>query len=249
MIPAAIVYVDAPLPVRPDLAAEHARVWRNLAMPGTWLDASQRVAVARATREAPACPTCQAAASALSPLPPGAKHALSEPTLPAVWNEVVHRVRNDASRLTDSWYDTLIDRGLSAGEYIEIVSVLAHVVAIDTFTDALGWPRHALPEPMAGEPSRALPPGARAGLGRVPTVAPEDVSQAEADLYQNLSGANIHRALSLVPAEVWSFFALDAVMYLPDRQLRDFDHEFRAIDHAQIELVAARVSALNECYY
>lgn len=242
-------YADAPLPVRADLATEHARVWRSLAAPGTWLDGSQRVAVAAETRIAPACPTCKAAADALAPLPSGTLHAVTNDVLPPLWIEVIHRVRNDASRLTDRWYSSLLGRGMDPGEYIEIVSVLAHVVAVDTFTDALGWPRHALPKPLTGEPSRTLPPGAKPGLGRVPTVAPEDVSQGEADLYEGLSGANIHRALSLVPAEVWSFFALDAVMYLPDRQLRDFEHEFRAIDHAQIELVAARVSALNECYY
>jgi len=36
---------------------------------------------------------------------------------------------------------------------------------------------------------------------------------------------------------------------LPPAAMRDFDNEYRAIDHAQIELVAGRVSALNQCVY
>ena len=38
-------------------------------------------------------------------------------------------------------------------------------------------------------------------------------------------------------------------MYLPDRQLRDYGTEYRAITHAQIEFLAARMSALNRCTY
>jgi hypothetical protein len=32
-------------------------------------------------------------------------------------------------------------------------------------------------------------------------------------------------------------------------QMFDFDNEIRAISHAQIELVAGRVSAINQCVY
>jgi hypothetical protein len=80
-------------------------------------------------------------------------------------------------------------------------------------------------------------------------VAPEDVTEADPALYADLGGAHIHRALNLVPAEVLGFFDLDAAQYLPDAALRDFGREYRAITHAQIELLAARVSALNQCFY
>jgi hypothetical protein len=68
-------------------------------------------------------------------------------------------------------------------------------------------------------------------------------------MYRNRSAANIHRALSLVPEAVNGFFDLDDAMYLPDALLRKFEEEPRAITHAQIELLAARVSALNRCLY
>ena len=242
-------YARAPWPVRADLSAAHTRAWQRLAAPGTWLTGRQRVAVAAEVRAAAACAHCQRIADALSPFTVNdGKHAVVT-DLPDTWIDVIHRVRNDAARLTDAWYEALVGEGLRAQEYVEIVGVLATVVAIDSFCDALGLARHALPQPMPGEPPRVFPANVRAGLGRVPTLAPEDVTEAEADLYEGLSGANIHRALSLVPAEVWGFFDIDSVMYLPDSQLRDFALEPRAISHAQIEFVAARVSALNGCFY
>ena len=61
--------------------------------------------------------------------------------------------------------------------------------------------------------------------------------------------ANIRKAMSLVPEEVHSFFDLVAHQYLPGTAMRDFSREYRAISHAQIELLAARVSPLNRCFY
>jgi hypothetical protein len=52
-----------------------------------------------------------------------------------------------------------------------------------------------------------------------------------------------------VPDEVRSFFDLVENQYLPGAVMRDFAHEYRAITHPQIELLAARVSALNRCLY
>ena len=62
-------------------------------------------------------------------------------------------------------------------------------------------------------------------------------------------GNIIYQAMSLVPAAVKGFFDLVVNQYLPPQAMRDFDNEYRAINHAQIELVAGRVSALNQCVY
>src|SRR5262249_42163424 len=45
------------------------------------------------------------------------------------------------------------------------------------------------------------------------------------------------------------FFGLCEHQYLGALEMRDFGREFRAITHAQIELLAGRVSALNRCFY
>jgi hypothetical protein len=99
--------------------------------------------------------------------------------------------------------------------------------------------RHAIVHPALG---RALP-GFR-------WIEPEDLTEAEAGIYPTArTPANIHRAMSLVPAEVRSFFDLCEHHYLGPLEMRDFGREYRAITHAQIELLAARVSALNRCFY
>ena len=77
-----------------------------------------------------------------------------------------------------------------------------------------------------------------------------DAGEVEAGIYpSDRLPANIMKAMSLVPAEVRSFFDLVTHQYLPGEVMRDFSHEYRAVTHAQIELLAARVSALNRCLY
>ena len=72
---------------------------------------------------------------------------------------------------------------------------------------------------------------------------------ANADYSRAGREANIRRALTLVPDEARGFFDVVAAQYLAGPQMRDFSREFRAITHLQIELLAARVSALNQCTY
>ncbi len=56
------------------------------------------------------------------------------------------------------------------------------------------------------------------------------------------------RALSLVPDEVRSWQQLASAQYLSLESMTAMETS-RAIDRAQMELVAGRVSALNECFY
>ena len=142
---------------------------------------------------------------------------------------------------------------LSEHAYVETIGVIAEVTAVDRFDAALGRAPRPLPLPIAGQPHETVTAAAKLAGAWVQTVAPEDLTTADPAaahaMYENRSAANIHRALSLVPDSVVGFFDLDDAMYLPDAQLRDFEHEPRAISHAQIELLAARVSALNRCLY
>ena len=243
-------YRRSPLPPRDELVAAHRRAWARLAAPGEWWTSAVRVAIAKETRAATDCTLCRDRKAALSPHAVTGTHT-SATDLPEVLIEVIHRVRTDSGRLTRRVYDDALAGGLSDAEYVETIGVMATVIAIDTFCDALGMPRHALPmpAPVAGKPRRRRPAGAKDGLAWVPTVAPEDLTEAEAGMYDGLSAVNIHRALSLVPAEVEGFFDLDAVQYLPDAALRDFGTEYRTLTHAQIEFLAARVSAINQCFY
>lgn len=241
-------YRHSPLPVRGGLTAAQQRAWARLAEPGEWWSGAVRVAIAEETRGAEHCGFCRERKAALSPYAVTGAHEKAT-DLPDVLVEVVHRIRTDPGRLTRRFYEEALAGGLGDAEYVETVGVMATVIAVDSFCDAMGLPRHALPAPVAGTPRRQRPAGAKEGLAWVPTVAPEDLTDAEAGMYDGLSAVNIHRALSLVPAEVTGFFDMDSEHYLPDAQLKDFGTEYRALTHAQTEFLAGRVSAINRCVY
>ena len=240
--------VPGSLPLRAGLAREIERAWQRLAAPGTWFRASERIAVAQEVRNARDCPLCIRRKSALSPYAETGPHAhagaLQEPLV-----EVVHRIASDAGRLKQSWVRQMTGAGISEEQYVEATGVVALITALDVFDRSLGRPQRELPAPQAGEPSRQRPAGAKPGLAWVATVAPQDVAAGEPNPYAVHGEKNIHRALSLVPQEVFNFFDVDVELYLKDHEIRDFATEYRALSHPQIELLAGRVSALNGCYY
>jgi hypothetical protein len=142
-------------------------------------------------------------------------------------------------------------------KYVEIVGVIATVVSIDTFCRAIGVPPHPLPQSLPGTPHRRRPRTAQQrGEAWVPLIHPKDLegnldTEEERVLARYWSGvlANIRRALSLVPEEAYAWFQLVEIQYLSGKWMRDFQNEYRAISHAQIELMAGRVSVLNQCFY
>jgi hypothetical protein len=207
------------------------------------------VALIAETRNAIDCALCRRRKEALSPAAVAGTHdSLGE--LPEIAVEIVHRIRTDPARLTRGWYEDVIEAGLTPEQYVEIVSVVAHTVALDTFARGIGVPPLPLPRPANGAPTRHRPAGARPAAAWVPWIEGDDLTEAEAGIYPlGRPPANIHKAMSLVPSEVKSFFDLCEQHYLGPHEMRDFGCEFRAITHAQIELLAARVSALNRCFY
>jgi alkylhydroperoxidase family enzyme len=238
----------AQLPIRDGLARELARAWSRLASPGTWWSAAERLAIAAEVRQAHSCALCRRRKAALSPYAEAGPHD-HRGALPDALVEVVHRVATDAGRLTRGWVNSILREGVSEEQYVEAVGVIALTTALDVFDHALGNAQRTLPAPRPGQPSRHRPAGARAGLAWVATLAPEDLGPGDPDPYTVHGTKNIHRALSLVPQEVIHFFDLDVELYLKDQEIRDFDREYRALTHPQIELLAGRVSALHGCYY
>jgi hypothetical protein len=243
------LYASPPIKIRNDLAAAHARAWARIGHPGSWWDGAQRVAIAAEMRHALSCALCRRRKEALSPAAIEGKHD-SLRILPEIVVEVVHRVRTDPARLSEGWFRRVIASGLTEEQFVETVSVVAHVVAIDTMARGLGFDLLPLPQPEQGSPSRYRPAGAKRGGAWVPWLEPGDLSEQEAGIYPaGRPAANIMKAMSLVPDEVKSFFDVVSHQYQGPFQMRDFSREYRAISHAQIELLAARVSALNQCFY
>ena len=235
-------------PVRPDLVEAYRATWEHIAKPGTWLTGALRVAVADETRCARACGLCADRKAALSPFAVQGEHdmGLGAETLAPALVDAVHRVTTDAARLGESWYRGLLEEGTTDDEYVEALGVAVCVISIDRFHEALGRPLEPLPEPVPGEPSRERPTSLVEGEAWVPIQDSKSVSKL-LELPAPVA-PYVLRALSLVPAEVMAWQRLSGAQYLgPDAMLR-FDSP-RAITRSQIELVAGRVSALNECFY
>jgi alkylhydroperoxidase family enzyme len=240
-------YGTSPYAIRDDLVEGHRRVWDRLANAGTWLDGATRVQVAAEARHARGCPLCTQQKDALSPFAIDGQHdtlgELSEKRI-----ELIHRVVADPGRLTRSWSEQLRAGGMDDTDYVEIVSIIAHVTAIDTFARALGLEEQPLPAPRAGAPSHYRPAEARQGEAWLPNIAWDEVGSNEADFCKGRE-SSIRRALTLVPDEARSFFDLVSHQYLPGEAMQEFTKKIRAITRAQIELLAGRVSALNRCTY
>lgn len=239
---------DQFLPIRPGLAVAVEGAWTRLASAGTWWSGTERMAIAAEVRNAQGCRLCKERKQALSPYAARGAHE-SLGNLPGEAVEAVHRLVTNASRITEAWVRTMADGPLGEAGYVEIVSVASIVTALDTFDHALGRMPRALPAAVDGPPSRRRPAGAKRSLAWVATLAPEDVAPGDPNPYPLHGDKNIHRALSLVPQAVIDFFDLDVELYLRDHEIRDFATEYRAISHAQIELIAGRASAINRCFY
>lgn len=253
------------IPIRAGLAGAIEKAWARLGQAGTWWSGAERLAIAAETRQAMHCRLCRARKEALSPRHAQGDHD-SLGVLSGAAIEAIHHIRTDAGRLTESWLQGLLardlkdggqkdgglkDGGLKDGEYVEIISIVAAVAAVDTFDRAMGLPGRDLPSPAPGEPTRRRPAGVKPGLGWLETLAPEDLADDDPDPYSRFGAYNIQRALSLVPDEVIAFFELDVELYFYERSFprRRLQIKERALSEAQIELIAARAATINGCYY
>ena len=235
------------LRVRRDLAEAHQRAWSRLGKPGTWFDGATRIDIASEVRRSPSCAFCQTLKSSVSPYAVEGRHD-SASRLPEAWVDIIHRVMADPGRLTEGWFKRVVPHHISENEYVELVAIIAQVTAIDTFVRGVGLEPWPLPQPEAGTPALYAPDRARVQTAWVKTLTWDDHGPNEADFFDGPTG-NIRTALTLVPDEARSFWNIVYAQYLPIAAMRDWENEYRAISHAQIELLAGRVSAINQCTY
>ena len=241
-----ISYDGAAVPVREDIPQAESLIWEQLARPGNWWTGAERVAIAGEVRKARECSLCSERKQALSPEAVQGPHD-SIGVLPEAAVDLVHRVVTDSGRLSKSWFERTLASGLTDAQCVEIIGVVVAVVSIDSFCRALGVPLHRLPESQPGAPSRYRPPGAELEGAWVPMIQPSKLSPHEADLYRGRTG-NVIRAMSLVPDAVRMMKTLSAAHYL---EVEDVGRPSvgRSLARSQMELLAGRVSALNECFY
>ena len=231
-------------------ADAHRGAWNYLAAAGSWWAGPERIAIAEASRAAVGCPVCAERKAALSPLAVAGKHAGSGP-LPAKVVDAVHRITTDSARLTESWVQSLIDDDFGYGHYVELVSIVVNLASIDTLHRALGLPLEPLPEPKTGAPDGYRPAGASMDVAWVPMIYPENLGEREADIYFGAPQmGHVIRAMSLVPDAVRWLNNLSEAHYLPTPQVGDMAATGHlSLSRMQTELVAARTSILNDCFY
>ena len=211
--------------IRPDIVAARDAVLERIAAPGSWWTGAERAVLGAASREAWAQ---RAKPAWLRESPPETAEGLPEAAL-----DVARTIAADAHRIDREWSAGRVAE-LGDAAYVEIVGLVACLVAIDAFCEAAGVGAPSLLVARGGKPDHARP-GALADIGAfVPMSDP-------------FPGPNVARALSLAPGEQQAFFRLVGAMYaVADFQELVWD---RPLDRPQVELVAARVSALNECFY
>jgi alkylhydroperoxidase family enzyme len=245
-----IDYKSQGFEVREDLVDSQNEAWRRLANPGTWCTGAHRVSIAEEARAARSCSFCAARKSALSPYAVEGAHETATNLSPAAV-EAIHRTMTDPGRLTRRWYEEVLEAGLDDASFVELVSVVCVVAAVDGFARAIGAPAPSLPEPQPGEPSRERPACAKDDGAFAPTISADDGVRPEIGLYEpEAFTPNVGRGLSLVPEATRTAQVLMRAHYMPYHLVvTDFEPSERAIDRTQMELVAARVSAKNDCFY
>lgn len=245
---AELSYAGAAIPVRADLPDAHRRAWQRLARAGNWWTGAERVAIAAEARNASRCPLCQARKASLSPYTvPGAHSSVGQ--LPGAAIDVIHRVVTDPGRLTQAWFSKTMECGeITDGQYVEIIDVLVTVIGTDSFCRGVGVAPHPLPRPQPGAPSRYRPATAKMERAWVAMIAADQAIGDEADLWGEGRASNVIRALSLVPDAVRQLIDLSDAHYVARDRITDFSYG-RSLSRPQMELVAARVSALRGCFY
>lgn len=164
----------------------------------------------------------------------GGRGVDEETALPAVVAEAAATVGGDPgvirAPMVDAWYQ----RGLEPEPYVELVGISARMSAIDSFHRAMGLALEPFPDPVEGEPSRrfANPPPRRSSRSFAPTVGPPTIPSV----------------LTAVPAESDALWRLSDAMYLTEEEMSRPD-TFKGMKRTQIELIAARTSLYNDCFY
>ena len=217
-------YDATPVAVPDDIAESHRRAWDQLARCGTWWTGAERLAIAARARHRFAA---RATPPWLGQDPP------SDETLGREAERIVDHVTLDAGSIDRAWADAAV-ADIGDGAYVELIAVVATVVMVDVFAEAVGVDHTPLPEPRPGRPTRERPDGLGDIGAHVPALDP-------------FPAANVARALSLVP-EANTLFRTVSVPAYSAAGFAELTWN-TPLSRPQVELVASRVAAMNECFY
>ncbi len=142
------------------------------------------------------------------------------------------QVAAGAGDMTQADLDKYATDGLDPLSYVELVGIVARTTAIDTATIGLGAELQPFPMPIPGDPTRPAATAAKQRSAWVPTVG----------------AAGATTALSAVPTEDQAQEQLHGALYLSYHEMGDYAIA-KALSRPQMELLAARTSRHNDCYF
>jgi hypothetical protein len=205
--------------VRGDLAEAHRLAWEHIARPGSWWSGAERVELATTALSAIADSDVVIAA--------GTAH------------DVVFRLTRDAGTMTVDAYRAATDE-LGELPYVEVCAIVSTVAAVASFCRNIGVAAPPLPVPVGGRPTGRRPERlARARYNWVPVAEPADEVAA------------VVQAYTAVPDEQLNTWRLAEAQYMAPSDMVDPDWTRRpgGMSRAQMELVAARLTTLRDCFY
>ena len=217
------------LSAAPLIAAATDEAWVALGRRGAQWTAAERIAIASVARAAAPRPLWDRA-PALGALARDPGDDVLSPFVAGL----VERVAVEPSSLSSDDVAAIVAE-LGDAAYAELASVVAQVVAIDHFAAALGVARREFPSAVQGDPHRRRPEGMADVGGHIPMT-------------KVIEGPNVRRSLSLAGADHERWMMLVFSMYSGER-FGEMVWTDRALSRPQVELLAARTSALNECFY
>jgi hypothetical protein len=153
--------------------------------------------------------------------------------LPTPVEEATRRIAASASGIRGTDVARWELEGLDSFAFIEMTGIVSRLMAIDVACFGLGRELRPLPDPEEGDPTRERPDGAAITTGWAPTIGP----------------ASAPSSLTAVPPEAEAMFDVHGVLYATMEQMFEMQLEREGLSRPQIELVAARTSSLNDCFY
>lgn len=231
-------YAASDYPVSESLEATHDAALASLVDSGSWWSGEDRRAIAEVARSS-------RAAAGLQSGPVDATGGLATHVV-----ELASKLAVSPRELELADFESFT-KGGSVGEYVETVGVVAVVTNLDIFSRGIGLPPAPLAAGDGRAPTAALPKAAREEGAWVPTV-PCGIRGGEEgrSLYGEGMQPFIYRALSIAPKDAATNMALGDAQYLPIDRFAEYAYSHHpALSRPQVELVAGRVSAVNECFY
>ena len=221
--------------VRDDLAEAHRLAWEHLAAPGSWWSGAARVEVAGTALLAIADP---------DPLPPwvlvtSTGRLLPDLIAPGAAHDVAYRLARHAGTMTVDMYRAAVDE-LGELPYVELCAIVSTVAAVAHFCRNVGLPVPPLPAPIDGQPTGERPELlAQPQYNWVPVADPADEVAA------------VVQAYTAVPGEHRNTWRMADAQYMPPHEMVDPSWSRRpgGLSRAQMELVAARLTRLRDCFY